>query len=177
MARIKILPPETARLIAAGEVIDRPAAALRELLDNALDSEASEIEVRVENGGIALLSVTDDGLGMDRDDLFMSILPHATSKISSADDLLTARTLGFRGEALASIATAARLEIVSKDAESPAAARLLAGPGVETSIQPVAGRRGTSVTVSNIFERYPARRQFLKRPQSEAALCRQVFAD
>ncbi len=177
MARIKILPPETARLIAAGEVIDRPAAALRELLDNALDSGATEIEVRVENGGISLLGVADDGQGMDRDDLAMSILPHATSKIASADDLLTAKTLGFRGEALASIASAARLEIVSKDPRSQAAARLLAGPGMETSIQPVAGRTGTSVTVTNLFERYPARRQFLKRAQSEASLCRQVFAD
>ncbi len=177
MARIKVLPPETARLIAAGEVIDRPAAALRELLDNALDSEASEIEVQVENGGIGLICVIDNGQGMDREDLAMSILPHATSKISNADDLLTARTLGFRGEALASIAAAARLEIVSKQAGSPAAARLLAGPGMETSVQPIAGRQGTSVTVSGIFERYPARRQFLKRPQSEAALCRQIFAD
>lgn len=175
--RIRILPPETARLIAAGEVIDRPASALRELLDNAIDSGASQVAVRIEGGGIALISVGDDGSGMSADDLALSVKPHATSKIESADDLLTARTLGFRGEALASIAATARLEILTRRPEDRAGGRLVCGPGVESSLQPAAAPTGTTVTVTALFERYPARRQFLKRPQSEAALCRQVFAE
>jgi DNA mismatch repair protein MutL len=177
MGIIKVLPTATARLIAAGEVIDRPASALRELLDNAIDSGASEVSVRIEEGGIGLIRVSDDGAGMDAQDVELSILPHATSKISSADDLLRARSLGFRGEALASIAAAARLEILSRDDASPSATRLVAGPGQESRAEPVAGRRGTTVSVSGLFLDFPARRQFLKRPQAEAALCKQVFLD
>ncbi|HRY53658.1 MAG TPA: DNA mismatch repair endonuclease MutL [Spirochaetia bacterium] len=177
MGIIKVLPPPVARLIAAGEVIDRPASALRELLDNAIDSGAREIAVRIEEGGIGLIRLSDDGSGMDAEDLALSILPHATSKISSADDLLRARSLGFRGEALASIAAAARVEILSRDAASPSAQRLVAGPGSAASISACAGRKGTTVTVSGLFADFPARRQFLKRPQAEAALCRQVLVD
>jgi DNA mismatch repair protein MutL len=177
MGSIHVLPPETARLIAAGEVIDRPASALRELIDNAIDSGASEIAIRIEEGGTGLIRVVDDGEGMDKADLELAALPHATSKIRSADDLLRTRSLGFRGEALASIAATARLEIVSKDADSPAAYRLVAVPGSAQKIEACAGRRGTSVSVSGLFKDFPARRQFLKRPQAEAALCRQAFED
>lgn len=177
MGLIRVLSPETARLIAAGEVIDRPASALRELIDNAIDSGASEIAIRIEEGGIGLIRVVDDGLGMDRADLELAVLPHATSKIASADDLLRARSLGFRGEALPSIAAAARLEIVSKDEASPSAHRLVAEPGSAIRIEACAGRKGTSATVSGLFKDFPARRQFLKRPQAEAALCRQAFED
>ncbi len=177
MGIIRILPPATARLIAAGEVIDRPASALRELLDNALDAGASEVSVRIEEGGIGLIRVSDDGAGMDAEDLALSILPHATSKIASADDLLRARSLGFRGEALASVGAAARLEILSRDASGDSAHRLVAGPGLEPRIEAAAGRKGTTVSVSGLFADFPARRQFLKRPQAEAALCRQVFVD
>jgi DNA mismatch repair protein MutL len=177
MGIIRVLPPETSRLIAAGEVIDRPAAALRELLDNSIDAGPSEISVRVEAGGIGLLSVSDDGCGMDREDLELCVLPHATSKIRSADDLLTTKSLGFRGEALSSIAAAARLEILTKVDESASAYRLTASPGYPTRVEAAAGRRGSTVTISGIFENFPARKQFLKRPQAEAALCRQVFTD
>lgn len=177
MALIHILSPETARLIAAGEVIDRPASALRELLDNAIDSGAKDISVRIESGGIGLISVSDDGCGMSAEDLRLSVREHATSKIECADDLLRARTLGFRGEALASIASAARLEILTCTENADSGWRLRANPGTEAVVEPAAARRGTTVTVSALFERYPARRQFLKRPQSEASLCRQVFAE
>ncbi|HUW39673.1 MAG TPA: DNA mismatch repair endonuclease MutL [Rectinemataceae bacterium] len=177
MGIIRVLPPETSRLIAAGEVIDRPAAALRELLDNAIDAGAGEVSVRIEAGGIGLLSVSDDGRGMDREDLELCVLEHATSKIRSADDLLTARSLGFRGEALASIAAAARLEILSKAESAASAFRLSAAPGAPTAVEAAAGRRGSTVTVQGLFEEFPARKRFLKRPQAEAALCRQVFAD
>ena len=177
MASIHILPPETARLIAAGEVIDRPASALRELIDNAIDSGAAEIQVELDKGGIDLLRVSDNGRGMGREDLALSILDHATSKIESADDLLRATTLGFRGEALASIAAVARLEIVSREKGSDVGWRLLKEPGGEASIEPVPAREGTTVTVRGLFERFPARRQFLKRPASESALCRQIFVE
>ncbi|MGO8694295.1 MAG: DNA mismatch repair endonuclease MutL [Rectinemataceae bacterium] len=177
MGIIRVLPPETSRLIAAGEVIDRPAAALRELLDNAIDAGPAEISVRVEAGGIDLLSVSDDGCGMDREDLELCVLAHATSKIRSADDLLTTKSLGFRGEALASIAAAARLEILTKSKDSDSAFRLVAAPGSPTRVEAAAGRQGSTVTASSLFEHFPARKRFLKRPQAEAALCRQVFAD
>jgi DNA mismatch repair protein MutL len=177
MPRIHLLPPETARLIAAGEVIDRPAAVLREFLDNAIDSGATEIAAEIMGGGIESIRVVDDGEGMGEEDLALAILPHATSKISRADDLLTARTLGFRGEALASIAAAARLEISSRDGASAEAHRLVTGPGMATMLGAAPGRRGTTVQATRLFEDYPARRQFLKRAQAEASLCRQVFVD
>jgi DNA mismatch repair protein MutL len=177
MGIIRVLSPETARLIAAGEVIDRPAAALRELLDNAIDSGAAEISVEIEGGGTSLIRVSDDGSGMDRGDLELCVLPHATSKIATADDLQRARTLGFRGEALASIAAVARLEILTRDTSSNAASRLVAGPGIATRIEGKAGRKGSTVTVTGLFDTFPARKRFLKRPQAEAALCRQVFVD
>jgi len=177
MSRIHILPPETARLIAAGEVIDRPASALRELLDNAIDAGATEIRVEIQKGGIDLVSVADNGSGMPKEDLELSILEHATSKIEKADDLLQARTLGFRGEALASIAAVARLEIVSREPHSEVGWKLQKEPGKDTSINPTAARQGTTVTARGIFESFPARRQFLKRPMSEAMLCRQIFAE
>jgi DNA mismatch repair protein MutL len=177
MASIHILPPETARLIAAGEVIDRPASALRELIDNAIDSGAAEIQVELDKGGVDLLRVSDNGRGMGKEDLALSILDHATSKIESADDLLRARTLGFRGEALASIAAVARLEIVSREKGSDVGWRLTKEPGGEAAIEPVPAREGTTVTIRGLFERFPARRQFLKRPASESSLCRQIFVE
>ncbi len=177
MGSIRVLPPEAARLIAAGEVIDRPASALRELLDNAIDSGAGEIDARIEDGGIGLIRVSDDGEGMDREDLELATLPHATSKIRSADDLLRARSLGFRGEALASIAAAAGLDILSMTSGAASAFRLRSRPGADPTVEAAAGKRGTTVAVSELFGNFPARRRFLKRAQAEAALCRQVLED
>ncbi|MCX7776042.1 MAG: DNA mismatch repair endonuclease MutL [Spirochaetaceae bacterium] len=177
MGTIRILPPETARRIAAGEVIDRPASALRELLDNAIDADAHEVSASIEGGGIDSITVVDDGNGMDREDLALAIREHATSKIFTADDLLKTRTLGFRGEALASIAAVARLEIVSRRHGSEDGHRLVAEPMKDPILQPAPAREGTRVTIKGIFESFPARRQFLKRPQSEAMLCRSVFME
>ncbi len=177
MARIHILPTETSRLIAAGEVIDRPASALRELIDNAIDSGARSIGIEIEKGGIDLIRVSDNGSGMSKDDLSLSILEHATSKIATADDLLIARTLGFRGEALASIAAVARLEMTSREPGTEAAWRLRQETAGKPSLETAAAREGTTVTVRGLFESFPARRQFLKRPPSEALLCRQVFVE
>lgn len=174
--RIRILPPDTAKRIAAGEVIERPASVLRELLDNALDAGASTIEAELEGGGIVSLRVTDDGRGMDPEDLALSVLPHATSKIAELDDLFTARTLGFRGEALASVAAVARLEILSAERDG-IPHRLTSFPGSPADLEPAAGRSGTTVRVQGLFDSYPARKRFLKRPASESALCRQAFVD
>lgn len=177
MARIHILEPGTARLIAAGEVIDRPASALRELIDNAIDAGATEIHVELEKGGIELLRLRDNGSGMSREDLELSILEHATSKIRDADDLLLATTLGFRGEALASMAAVARIEITTKEAEGSSAWKLSKEPGRDAIIEAVAARNGTTILLKGLFDRFPARKQFLKRPASETGFCRQVFVE
>lgn len=175
-ARVRILPPETAKRIAAGEVIERPASALRELLDNALDAGADSIVVELTAGGTELIRVTDNGCGMDREDLTLAAQPHATSKIRDADDLLSLSTLGFRGEALASMAAVARLEIISAT-EDDQAWRLRAGPGMEKRIERCSGSRGTTVSVAELFGNFPARKGFLKRPAAETAACRQVFLE
>ncbi len=175
-SRIRVLAPEVAKRIAAGEVIDRPAAALRELLDNAIDSGATSVVVELQGGGVESLRVVDDGSGMGRDDLALSVLPHATSKIRELDDLLSLSTLGFRGEALSSMAAVAGLEIVSAEADD-AAWRLVSEPGQPAEISPSRGSRGTTVTLRELFASFPARRQFLKRPAAEAGACRAVFVD
>ncbi len=174
--RIRVLPPDVAKRIAAGEVIDRPAAALRELLDNAIDSGARNIVVEMQGGGIELLRVVDDGTGMGKDDLSLSILPHATSKISALDDLLSLSTLGFRGEALSSMASVARVEIVSAVRDDEAW-HLDSVPDGTVAIVPSRGSRGTAVTIRELFATFPARRKFLKRASAEAAACKAVLVD
>jgi DNA mismatch repair protein MutL len=174
-ARIRVLPPAVYRKIAAGEVIDRPAAIVRELMDNAIDSGATEVTVSIEAGGVDSVRVVDDGRGMDEDDLRLAAEPHATSKIETADDLLKLSTLGFRGEALASISAVARLEIVSNPGTG--ASRLSADFGSVPVVESFHGAKGTSVAVSALFESFPARKQFLKRSQAEGTVCRQVFVD
>jgi DNA mismatch repair protein MutL len=176
--RIAVLPPEEARKIAAGEVIDRPAALVREFLDNAIDAGGKQIEVFIEEGGCRRVEVDDDGEGMDRENLELCTLTHATSKIRSLEDLNTAKTLGFRGEALAAVAAVAALEIVSS-ANGGEAWKLLAGPGGNRPprIEPGSRSRGSSVRALGLFDTIPARKRFLKRGGSEALLCRQAFID
>jgi DNA mismatch repair protein MutL len=179
---IQVLPPQEARRIAAGEVIDRPAALIREFIDNAIDAGASSIDVSIDGGGSKKAEVSDNGFGMDRDNLAKCVLPHATSKIRSLDDLDTVVTLGFRGEALAAAAAVARLEIISRSGDSATgdgAWRLEAGPGEDRPSQiTAAGRtRGATVRAFNLYENIPARKKFLKREGSEAAQCRQMFID
>jgi DNA mismatch repair protein MutL len=175
-SRIKVLDTETAKRIAAGEVIDRPAAALRELLDNAIDSGATSITVEMTEGGIESLRVVDDGTGMGREDLALSILPHATSKLSTIDDLLSLSTLGFRGEALSSIAAVSRLSMTSATHDGEAW-RLESVPGGQPVLMPVAAQKGTAVSVRDLFASFPARKKFLKRAQAEAGVCKSVFVD
>ncbi|MBO4404350.1 MAG: DNA mismatch repair endonuclease MutL [Treponema sp.] len=171
MAKVHALRAEVARKIAAGEVIDRPAAIVRELMDNAVDSGASKISVEIEGGGIEKIRVTDNGSGMDREDLKECARPHATSKISEETDLLNLSTLGFRGEALASMAAVSRLEITS------GGFKMCASVTEDHVITPCPSRGGTIVQTSSLFENFPARRQFLKRPASEAVLCRSMFEE
>jgi DNA mismatch repair protein MutL len=173
---IQLLPPEEARKIAAGEVIDRPAALVRELLDNAIDAGSTLIEVLIEEGGSRRIEVIDDGAGMAPEDLLLCCQTHATSKIRSMADLDRAGTLGFRGEALAAAAAVAHLEILTS-LDGREAWRLEVGPEEGPHIQQVRRVKGTSVRALGIFDTIPVRKRFLKREWSEANLCRQAFMD
>jgi len=168
---VKLLSKETASKIAAGEVIERPASVVRELLDNSIDAGASQIIVEIEEGGISTIRVSDDGCGMTREDLELCTHTHSTSKIEEAEDLLHLRSLGFRGEALSSVQAVSSLEITSTR-EGPAAWKLSLG-----KVSPARLNKGTTVEVKNLFENFPARKKFLKRSQYEAAQCRQTFVE
>lgn len=168
---IQILPPSTALKIAAGEVIEKPASVVRELLDNSIDSGASFISLELEEGGLSKIRVLDNGCGMTKEDLLVCTLTHSTSKIRTTDDLLHLSSLGFRGEALSSIRAVSDLEIISKREG------MCAWKFRNDSIEPVAFASGTSVEVSNLFANFPARRKFLKRAQYEGASARQIFIE
>ena len=176
MNKIIKLPPDTARKIAAGEVIERPQSVIRELLDNAIDAEADRITVTIKQGGLDVIQVSDNGTGIYKEDLELAIEPHATSKIAHIDDLLHLHTLGFRGEALASISAVAELEIISA-VEHGNGARLFSIPGVPVSVEPYGASKGTTVTVRNLFANFPARKKFLKYPHAEALACKQTFIE
>jgi DNA mismatch repair protein MutL len=185
--RIAILREDVSRKIAAGEVIDRPLSVVRELLDNALDADAGSVEVHIEGGGVAAVRVVDDGSGMSREDLELCWQRHATSKIREEADLYRVRSLGFRGEALASVGACARLEIVSRLRDSAAslgdtraetpAHRLRVSGGELLGLEPYQGVPGTVVSVADLFFNMPVRRRFLKNTGSETAACRQAFAE
>jgi len=168
---VKILSAEVARKIAAGEVIDRPASIIRELLDNSVDSGAKNISVELKSGGIESIRVVDDGCGLTKEDLTVCARPHATSKITSDTDLLNLSTLGFRGEALASIAAVCRLSITSGQWNMKAS---IVEDHIITPCTPV---KGTIICAEGIFENFPARRVFLKRPASEGSACKQMFLE
>ena len=169
-ARITILPAAVADGIAAGEVVDRPAAVVKELVENAIDAGASRIQVRIEAAGQGLIEVVDDGEGMAPVDLPLAFLRHATSKIRSLDDLRTIRTLGFRGEALASIAAVARVEAVSRPRDRGEGYRVLVEGGAQIGAGPAGSPVGTRVSVSRLFFNTPARLKFLKQPATETAV-------
>jgi len=172
---VKKLPPEVARKIAAGEVIDRPNAIVRELLDNAVDSGADSILLEIEGGGIDKIRVVDNGSGMTKEDLLECVNPHATSKISNETDLLNLSTLGFRGEALASIAAVSNLQITT--AYENVAWKLEVDISKENKVTPANLTTGTIVQSESLFQNFPARRIFLKRPASESLLCKQMFIE
>ena len=160
--------------IAAGEVIERPASALRELLDNAIDSGARAITVHLEQGGMGCVQVEDDGCGIPAEELPLALLRHATSKIADLDELHHAAHLGFRGEALAAMAAVADIELISRRAGSDGAS-IQARAGQVGPVQPAAAQPGTRVSLRQLFFNLPARRKFLKSPQTEYAWCADVF--
>lgn len=159
---------EVANLIAAGEVVDRPASAVKELLENAIDSGAHHISLEIQRGGVSFIRVADDGCGIERDDLIPAITRHSTSKIKNAEDLGSITTLGFRGEALAAISSVSRLRIYSKPTGYPMGAVLESDGGRNTRISEAGCREGTTVIVEDLFYNVPARRKFLKKDSTEA---------
>ncbi len=166
MTRIRVLTPDVVNKIAAGEVIERPASVVKELVENALDAGAREIRVDLEEGGRKLIRVTDDGHGIEPADLPLAFAPHATSKLASADDLFAIATFGFRGEALASIGSVARVRCASRT-KSGEGAELVVENGEATEVRPAAVAPGTVLEVRNLFQNVPVRRKFLRSIESE----------
>jgi DNA mismatch repair protein MutL len=178
MPPIRLLPPDLVAKIAAGEVVERPASVVKELVENALDAGASVIRIEIQRGGLQLIRVTDDGCGIPADEVGLAVCRHATSKLATLDDLARVRTLGFRGEALASIAAVARLELRSRarGATSGRLIRLEGGRVVEEA--PAGGPEGTTVAVRQLFFNVPVRQAFQRSPAGEVrqiiALCNQL---
>jgi DNA mismatch repair protein MutL len=169
MGRIRVLPDQVANQIAAGEVVDRPASVVKELLENALDAGANRIRIEVEAGGRRLIRITDDGQGMNRDDALLAFERHATSKLRTADDLLSIATLGFRGEALPSIASVARVTLETSTGEEAAGTRVEIAGGKILHVDDAALPRGTTLAVADLFFNTPARRKFLRAESTELA--------
>jgi DNA mismatch repair protein MutL len=170
MARIQVLNPRLANQIAAGEVVERPSSVVKELLENAIDAGATRIEVAIEEGGVRLVRVRDNGSGIARDDLPLALARHATSKVVELEDLEAIASLGFRGEALASIASVSRLSLSSSDSDDGAGWQVTAeGRDMAASVRPSAHARGTTVEMRDLFYNTPARRKFLRTEKTEAA--------
>jgi DNA mismatch repair protein MutL len=171
MNRIRLLPEQVANQIAAGEVVERPASVVKELVENALDAHATRVTVEIQAGGRSVIRITDDGVGMSRDDALLCLERHATSKIKSADDLSAIRTMGFRGEALPSIASVSRMTIITKehDAASAAGTEITLHGGRILEVKEAGSAPGTSIEVRNLFFNLPARRKFLRTEETERA--------
>ncbi|HMU63643.1 MAG TPA: DNA mismatch repair endonuclease MutL [Nitrosomonas sp.] len=172
---IKLLPDELINQIAAGEVIERPASVLKEVLENCVDAGATEIDIHLMQGGLKLIRVTDNGAGISKEDLPYALTRHATSKISNQDDLQKIVSLGFRGEALASIASVSRLSLTSFQVGNQHAWEIQAEGSQTIALQPAAGSLGTSLEVRDLFFNIPARRKFLKSESTEFAHCEAIF--
>src|SRR5215210_8095648 len=173
--RIAILPDAVADQIAAGEVVERPASAVKELVENALDAGASNVRVELENGGKVLIEVSDDGTGMGREDAVLALDRHATSKVRSAADLVGVATFGFRGEALPAIASVSRLTLTTHDADGEGSELVVVGGRLER-VAPAARQRGTTVVIRSLFFNTPARRKFLRSAASETRASHEAVA-
>jgi DNA mismatch repair protein MutL len=169
--RIQILPDHVANQIAAGEVVERPASVVKELVENALDADASRVDVELRNGGKTEIRVADDGIGMAREDALLALDRHATSKIRDAGDLATVSTLGFRGEALPSIAAVSRFELATAPEGEEVGTRIRARGGRISGVDEIARRPGTTVTVKGLFHNVPARARFLNSASAETRAC------
>jgi len=168
MSRIRLLPETVASQVAAGEVVERPASVVKELIENSIDAGARKIEIVIHRGGISLVRVVDDGLGMDRDDALLSLERHATSKIRSAADLQAIRTLGFRGEALPSIASVSRFRLTSREPNAIAGTEVIVNGGKIDIVRDGGEAPGTQVEVRSLFYNLPARRKFLRSENTES---------
>jgi DNA mismatch repair protein MutL len=171
MNRIRLLPEQVANQIAAGEVIERPASVVKELVENALDARSTRVAVEIQAGGRSLVRVTDDGIGMNRDDALLCLERHATSKIRLAEDLATVATMGFRGEAVPSIASVSRFTLTTRerDSESPEGTRIVLNGGKMMDVKAAGSASGTTVEVRQLFFNLPARRKFLRTEETESA--------
>src|SRR5712691_6001179 len=166
MSRIRLLPEIVASQVAAGEVVERPASVVKELIENSIDAGARKIDILIRRGGISLVRVIDDGCGMTRDDALLALERHATSKIRSAADLVGVPTFGFRGEAIPAICSVSQFELETAPADGEGTKVIAAGGSVH-AVEAVARRRGTTVHVSRLFYNAPARQKFLRSARSE----------
>ena len=171
MNRIRLLTEQVANQIAAGEVIERPASVVKELVENSLDAGATRVTVEIQAGGRSLIRVTDDGSGMSRDDALLCLERHATSKIRQAEDLAAIATMGFRGEALPSIASVSRFTLTTRERESisPEGTQIAVGGGTILEVKAAGSAPGTTVEVRQLFFNLPARRKFLRTEETESA--------
>src|SRR5579871_2851889 len=171
MNRIRLLSEQVANQIAAGEVVERPASVVKELVENSLDAQAKKITVEIGAGGRSLIRVTDDGFGMSRDDALLCLERHATSKIQRAEDLASIATMGFRGEALPSIASVSRFTLTTRERESasPEGTQIIVNGGRIVSVTASGSASGASVEVRQLFFNLPARRKFLRTEETESA--------
>ena len=175
--RIQILPDNLVDIIAAGEVVERPASVVKELVENAIDAGAESIQVHLVDGGRGKIQVLDDGTGMGEDDCLMAIERHATSKVAAVEDLRHLRTLGFRGEALPSIASVGYFKLESWDGRSTSGTRVVVDNGKLLSVEPIGRARGTTITLEGLFKKLPARRKFMRTRETETAWCLTAVED
>ena len=168
MGKIAVLDQQTIDKIAAGEVVERPASVVKELVENAVDAGASQVTVEIRDGGVGMIRITDNGSGMEKDDIPLAFLRHSTSKIRSAEDLQGVRSLGFRGEALSSISAVAMVELITKTREQTMGSRCVIEGGVQKSLEEIGAPDGTTFIVRNLFYNTPARKKFLKSDMAEA---------
>ena len=175
MGKIAVLDQQTIDKIAAGEVVERPASVVKELVENAIDAGATQITVEIKEGGIGYIRITDNGSGMEKDDIPVAFLRHSTSKIRSADDLLGVSSLGFRGEAFSSISAVAMVELITKTKENDLGSRCCIEGGVQKSLEEIGAPDGTTFIIRNLFYNTPARKKFLKSEMSEASAIHELM--
>lgn len=174
MKRINILDEHTANKIAAGEVVERPSSVVKELVENSIDANSKNITVEINEGGLSLIKIIDDGNGINRDDIEIAFLPHATSKISKVEDIYNISTLGFRGEALASIASISKISLKSKTSDADNGSEIILEAGKKISLQEVGMNNGTIMEVKDLFYNVPARKKFLKSISRESSLINDI---